>query len=333
MSDQEFSKVSPDRSERKTGEAPLIGRVHRTPESGVARKRGGGQRRSRKKKVHGIVKAWSILFAAVAALVLVAVSIYALKNQTARSGGKTNSTTQFTDLAKSFPEANESELPTLSRERALEIVASALANRDPLKFDAYFIPPRMGTASEAIEKLEDLISAEGPIVGTEWLGSKYANNQVFGEVVVSREHGGKNSNRLAQLLPQPGNEWLIDFDSFMRTSSSDWKLILDGEVPVAEVRVIIAPDSYYNGVFSDDRKWQAFALASPDAWKNTLYGYTKRGSPQLKAIKRILSTGESMHRVTLEIKKLPEAGDRQYEISRVFSENWFLGDEPFDESF
>ena len=331
MSDQKFSKVSPDNSERKPGEAPLIGRVHRTPESGVARRRGVGQRRSRKQKTHKVVTAWSILIAAVAVVVLVFVIGYALKTRSTRSSEESASNSQFTGLENSFSGSEKSELPTLGEEKALAIVASALANRDSLKFGDYFIPPKIGTTSEAMAELEALISTEGPIVNTKSLGSKYANNQVFEEVVVVREKDGKKTNRLAQLIPRSGDVWLIDFDSFMRASSSNWKYILDGEVPVAEVRVFLATDSYYNGIFSDDREWQAFAITSPDLPK-ILYGYAKRGSPQHKALTRILAADGKLHRATLEIKTLPDAGDRQYEISRVFAESWVVGEDAFDES-
>ncbi len=91
-------------------------------------------------------------------------------------------------------------------------------------------------------------------------------------------------------------------------------------------------DNYYNGIFSDDTVWQAYALVSPDT-DEILYAYAKRDTPQFLAMEKILESDEHLHRATLEITSLPDAGERQFQISRVLAENWVMGEKAFDESF
>lgn len=62
-----------------------------------------------------------------------------------------------------------------------------------------------------------------------------------------------------------------------------------------------------------------------------LYGYVLRSSRQEKALERILEREEAFHRATPEVEVHTAASPRQFEISSVLSENWFLGDSPADE--
>jgi len=332
MPDKGFSKVSPDRFERKIGEAPHIGKVTRTPQSAVSRGRRGSRHAPRKKQTHTAIKAWSgLLFVAALAVLVVIAALY-FRGEAAKRTNSAGSSYASTALDKAFASGQENEVPSLGQAKALEIVNTALKIRDPLMFSEYFIPPAIGTPAEAIAELSQIIGAEGAVVETQWLGPKFANGRVIEEVVVFTAKGGKKLNRLAQLVPTSGGDWRIDFDSFTRASSDGWGYILNGQIPVAEVRVFLTQDSYYNGMFADDRIWQAYALVSPDA-PRILYGYSKKGSPQHAALSRILSAESELHRATLQISKLSESGARQFEISKVLAENWVVGEQPFDESF
>lgn len=333
MSDRDLSNSSSSRSERQAGDAPMIGKVSRSPVSAIAERHGVGRHRRRKGRNLKVIRAWSILFSIIAFMTVITISIYMLKKQ--RGGGSTQeniypSLSESNSLPIRKDQHNQTE--DLGEKEALKTVAAALENRDPLKFQEFFIPSRISTNAEAIEKLEALVSNEGPVGKMEWIGSRFSNNKMFEEVIIFREKDGRKTNRLAQLFPGSDSNWVIDFDSLMRASSHEWEKIISGEVPTAEIRVFIAPDNYYNGIFSDERKWQAFTLVSPDA-KEIMYGYVIRESAQHQALVRIISTESKLHRATLGITSLPDAGERQYQITRVLSESWFVTDEAFDESF
>jgi hypothetical protein len=332
MPDKGFSKVSPDRFERKIGEAPHIGKVTRTPQSALSNRRGRSRHASRKKQSHTAIKAWSGLLFVVALAVLVVMAALYFRGEAAKRTNSTKPSYASTALDNAFASGQENEVPSLGQAKALEIVTTALEIRDPLMFSEYFIPPAIGTPAEAIAELSQIIVAEGPIVRTQWLGPKFANGRFIEEVVVFTEKDGTKLNRLAQLVPTSGGDWRIDFDSFTRASSAAWEYIINDQIPVAEVRVFLTEDSYYNGMFADDRIWQAYALVSPDA-PQILYGYSKKGSPQHSALSRILSAESKLHRATLQVSKLSESGTRQFEISKVLAENWVGGEQPFDESF
>lgn len=332
MPDKEFSKVSPHRFERKPGEAPHIGKVARSPLSGVESARGTSKRELRKKKNSTVVVAWSGLFVFLTLCLLATAGVMFFKNQAETREAAIGDSRPTFDLESAFSNDNETGAPVLGQEKALRIVADALSNRDPVLFNDFFIPPEIGTPSEAIGDLERLASTEGEIQRMTWIGPKFSNGQVTEQVLVTTRKDGKEKNRLAQLVPGAGDSWLIDFDSYMRASSAGWEYILRGEAPVAKVRVFVAEDTYYNGIFSDETEWQAYSLVSPDV-ADILYGYCKKGSPRNRALKRILSMEEGAHRATLEIRISPDADARQFEISRVFAEGWVERRDAFDESF
>lgn len=331
MPDKGFSKVSPDRFERKIGEAPHLGRVSRSPQSAVKGRRGRSRRDSRKKRKRSIIKAWSGLLAVVTLAVVIVVVVLNFKNGI-RNGRTTAEKNVATDVRNAFSDSEASRTPVLGQQEALDTVTAALGNRDPLLFPEYFVPPAVGTPAEAIAELSETAASDGPVTEMRWLGPKLANGRTVEEVVVVTTKDGEKRNRLAQLVPTPGGQWRIDFDSYMRSASAGWEYILDGVVPLATVRVFVNADSYYNGIFADDRTWQAYAMVSPDTPK-ILYGYCRKGTPQHSALTRILDNPEKIHRATLEIRTLPEAAERQFEISRVLAENWVLGEDAFDESF
>ncbi len=337
MPDKEFSKVSPDRSERKIGEAPHLGKVSRSPQSAVKNmsgrgRHGGGGHDSRKKRRNTVITAWSGLLAVVTLAVVVAFVVLKFKGEAERRETSATTGKISTDLDKAFSSSAESEVPSLGQEEALKIVATALENRDPLLFPEYFVPPAVGTTAEAIAELSEAAAKEGPVSEMRWIGPKLANHRIVEQVVVSTEKDGEKHNRLAQLVPTSDGGWRIDFDSYMRTASAGWEHIVAGRVPAATVRIFLAADSYYNGIFSDERTWQSYTLVSPDT-PEILYGYSRKGSPQHSALTRILSNEDKAHRATLVIRTLPEAGERQFEISRVLAENWVLGEKDFDRSF
>ncbi|MGA0846032.1 MAG: hypothetical protein ACO3RV_05775, partial [Luteolibacter sp.] len=142
-------------------------------------------------------------------------------------------------------------------------------------------------------------------------------------------------NRLVLLTPDEEGTWKVDYESFARKVDPSWDQLISGEANSGLVRVIFAQDNYFNGPFSDDQKWSCFAMASPDI-EPILMGYTRIGSPQDTALRRLLLRGSrkqaGVQRVTLRIKRPADSVDRQFQITRVLAEDWVLTDQAFDRS-
>lgn len=329
---RDVTRIGGEKPVRKIGEAPDIGRVLRSPQSGTKNRRGAPTSAGRRRRTHRIIMAWSVAFAVVSVGVMMFFVISHFRNLTPPPKTTVGLASSPPDLDEIFSKSTGSELETPSEAASLEFVTSALANRDPGRVTGFFRIPPDKTPEDALRLLEGIKSTEGSVSKILWLGTAFANGRLLNQVVVHMEKGGRSVNRLAQLVPQPDGEWRIDFDSYIRATSADWESILSGKSPFSTVRVFVALDNYYNGIFSDDTVWQAYALVSPDT-DEILYAYAQRKSPQFLAMEKILDSDEPLHRATLEITILPDAGKRQFQISRVIAENWVAAEKPFDESF
>lgn len=331
MSAKNFSRSRSKDSERKFGEAPLLGRVSRTP--GSAAKSRGKRRRSmkRKTKVNVAVVAWTLLVSFVV-LMLMLVFLFGYFRNKAQEAADAAMHNETAILAAAFSDQKTLEVPSIAEVEALSIVRAALANEDTQALTHHFILGKDTNPEQALATLAGIAENEGEITAFRWLGEKFVNGMVIGEVVTQRQAEDKYSNRLAQLVIGKDGKWRIDLDSYLRKGFPDWPEILSGESPISVVRIIFAADTYYNGIYSDETEWQAYILISPDA-NETLYGYARRDSPQDKALRKILLADEKIHRAAVEISTNSNAGRRQFEISGVLADNWVIGETRFDESF
>lgn len=332
MTEKNFSRARSSDSDRKFGEAPILGRLSRSPVSAM---KGGGRRRKRlkqKTKVSRAVVTWTltISFVVLAALIVFLVGYFRNKAEEAIEAANLDEFAR--DFAIAFSEQKTVELPSLDKTEALAIVHAAFANRDPDAIVGYFVLGETTDPSEALSDLKEISKNEGEISDYQWLGQKFVNGQVIGQMLVEFGNGERRVDRLAELIMCADSKWRIDLDSYLRKSSPGWDAILSGKSETSVIRIFVAIDTYYNGIYSDDTQWQAFSLGSPDVEHN-MYGYAKRDSPQIRALRKILGSGEKVHRATVEIRLHPDAGSRQFEISGVLAENWVLGKIPFDESF
>ena len=222
---------------------------------------------------------------------------------------------------------------------ALALVQRALAIRDPGKIAAVF---RLGEATpeQVVAFLVSSAAHDGPIRKYDWLRSMDTGRLLKEGVLVSYAEDHAKSARLAFLTPDAAGVWKVDFAAFARSSSPTWKDLFDGREDHALVRVFVGPDTYFNGPFQDERQWMCIGIASPEAkellpeGQELLRGYCKAGSAQAKAMARIFAGGESQTcRATLELRRVPGADARQFEITRVLAEDWVLPDQPYDEKF
>ncbi|MBC7981137.1 MAG: hypothetical protein H7Y36_11290 [Armatimonadetes bacterium] len=320
--------------ERRSNQEHNLGRLARTPQSALETSLESGSPSlgippNHYKRLAHV----SMLFGLLAIIVVLGfVFIYFQKESARRSAA----VSQFNPslVTKSVTSETQDPAPplqTLGKEAALKLVLAALENTDPLLFSKYFIFPRELEPARGITRLQEIQSADGKIDNLDWVGTKFIHGLGTEEVVVYMTHSGRTVNRIAQVIPQTDGTWRIDFDSYTRASSPNWYKILSGKGGEATVRIFIDADSYYNGPFSDDSKWKCYAIASPDV-DALMYAYTKIGSPQELAIQRLLSQEEPVHRALLKIKSHDNSASRQFEITRVLSDNWVLGDRLFDEN-
>jgi len=225
-----------------------------------------------------------------------------------------------------------------SETEALNLVKRALATRDPGKVGDC-IHPGTQTPEEVVDFLKTTEDRDGRIDDLEWLRSMDIDGILIDGVLVYYTKNKEHSERLAMLIPDDMGIWKMDFGSFARICKPSWNELLAGRVNEAEVRIVVTPDSYYNGPFLKDSSWVCFAMLSPDLKKllpedeSLLHGYCKAESPQAKAMARIFSEGAQINRVIVKIQRVEGGGPRQFEITRVLSREWVTPSKPFDEKF
>lgn len=131
---------------------------------------------------------------------------------------------------------------------------------------------------------------------------------------------------LIQLAFFDGKDGLkIDWESWVGWSELPWdKLIESKPQKPTLIRTKLRTVDYYNFGFSDDSKWRAYRLSSPDG-AHTLYGYTERDSlidERLRPPERSASVA-----VTLKIR-FPEGEENRNQviIQDIVSDGWVLPD-------
>lgn len=325
MSDKNFSRAGKRDSERKFGDAPILGKVSRSPLSAVP---GGRRRRSYRKHKSGSARKFTIALSLLLLLALSAFFVRHFRSRLAEARQEDGSA----NLAGKFQERKTVGLRQLEREEALALVKAAFASTGPETVEDYFILGPSDDPRKAADALRKIAESEGAVTDCEWLGQTFANGIVIGEVATRTGGVDGGKGRIAQLVLGADGKWRIDLDSYLRKCVPDWAEIFSGESESCLVRVVVTPDTYYNGSFSDEGKWQAFTLASADS-KDFLYGYAERGSPQGKALLNMFGSGANVRPATLELKSAPDGRTRQFEITGVLAEGWVVGESRYDASF
>ncbi len=327
--------VRVQRFDRSAGDAPSLGRVARMPGTGLPKTR---RRKKRRENVNGertrsnrkkVIVTWSVVLM-VAALGAMGGAVYVWLVPKMR-----HSVAVLADSKTKERVVSRFESP--SEEAALALVKGALAVADPAQAGEFF---RLGSASaaEAVTFLGNLKAADGPVTRYHWRSSMDANGLLIDGVEVHAQGEFRLRSRLALLTPDANGTWKIDFDAFARTVKPSWGEILAPTSTQGLVRVMVAPDSYYNGPFRDETEWTCYRLESPDE-STILLGYCRKKSPQAAAMVRIIADGQSAEigrvakRATLEIRRIEGAESRQFEIARVTAEDWVDSGKPFDDSF
>ncbi len=222
-------------------------------------------------------------------------------------------------------------LPAPPPEELEKTVTSLLAVRNPRDLD----PLVRGSSlrpEQIVARLAALEEEDGKIRSVRYLRPIDSRALRLESVLVTFAKGG---NRIAFLSPDSDKQWRVDFDGFARHVNPSWDKILAGTAGEATVRVQVIPDSYYNGIYQDEQSWACFAMPSPDH-ETLLFGYVARGTPQHAALVSTMSRAErrsqgGLQRMTLMIRHAGHGDRRQFEITRVLSDEWALGDHPLDD--
>lgn len=326
------------------GDPPKLGNVQRIRDLNgkpvmLRRRRSGDPRRERRgagtsPRRRSVWFAWSVLLAVVA---VVMVGFFLVSWIRFRIG-------------TGVPRGSEAVVPAGAgrtqraaapgQDEALRIVRSALKVRDPYQVEAFF---RTGasTPQDVVDFLARLERREGAARRLLWRGSMDADGIAIEGVMMTGEGPLGKVQRWAFLVPDPLGNWKLDFEAMAGACHPSWRELCEGRSARAEVRGLVARDSYFNGPFRDESQWLCYAIESPERDpqlvsedQRKVVGYCRVGSPQAVALESILPDGTAAkRRLTLELQRVEGALERQYEISRVLSNEWVLGERALDERF
>lgn len=323
---------------RTGNDGPGIGRVARVREMDPTRsrssRRGSGRRRSGiglliPEDQRKAMLLWSVLLTVATTMVIGGFVWYWLRSR----GG-------VADAPK--PEIRPGTERVVSRfaspteDEALALVRRGLAARDAETVEHCF---RLGEskATEVIAFLDEIERKEGKPDRIEWLSSMDTDGMLLEGVLVAHSEDNTGSERIAFLVPDEKGAWRIDYEAFARVCRPPLADLTKTEAQSAVVRLFIARDSYFNGPFRDDTKWLCFGMATPEfvdpasGDRKVLRGYCLKDSPQARALEKLFAEDGRMCRVTLEIRKVDGAHESQFQIARVISGEWVVGDRPLDE--
>lgn len=208
------------------------------------------------------------------------------------------------------------------------LVNSLLAAKTPRQLAA-LIRPSDQPAEDVLAKLAGLEKVDGKVVSVQYGGPVQSLCLQIEAVTVTFDSG---RNRIALLAPDSAGIWRVDFDAFDRHVTTPWNDLLSGSPQEGTVRVFTRPDNYYNGIYQNDREWVCYGFATADH-ETLMFGYTPRGGKQHAAMADALRTvaAAGMKRMTLGIRHTGSGDRRQFEITRVLSDDWALGDTALDE--
>ena len=116
--------------------------------------------------------------------------------------------------------------------------------------------------------------------------------------------------------------YLVDWESWVAWSEMDWEdLFKKKPTELIEVRVICSKDSYYNRLFSDDKKWLAVKMTYPDA-DRSIYGYIESQTSTLTTLMGDLKSGRPVP-VTIKIRYPKDSvADNQVIIEEYMQNGW-----------
>lgn len=330
----------PGKSDRQVGDAPSIGHVPRMHKESESR---AGRYKPRRSSVDpsrsGLdmktaLRAGALVLAAGVIIIGLFAWITSSRRNDAEQGLATApSTVPHLPATPQVPAPDDAALK--------QLVKDFLAAGSPEDLAPLIRPVGDRDPANLLAGLTGILKADGAVTSVQYIGPLDSRALPLEALVVNFTGDGagtRRRNRLALLSPDAEGRWQVDYDAFARHVSTPWPVLLSGKSDSGVVRVFVEPDSYYNGVYRDDSQWACFGMAAPDE-ETLMFGYVPRDSIQFEVLKLISSDAKAQaaganpreKRLTLEIQHSPEAEPRQFQITRVLSDEWAVGAEPLDE--
>lgn len=330
----------PGKSDRQVGDAPSIGhvpRMHKESESRAGRYK--PRRTSAGHSGAGLdMKTALRAGALVLAAGVIIIGLFAWITSSRRSDAEQGLAT----APPAVPHLAATPRITAPDDAALkQLVKEFLEAGSPEELAPLIRPIGDRDRASLFTGLTEILKADGAVTSIQYIGPMDSRALPLEALVVNFTGDGAGTgrrNRLALLSPDAEGRWQVDYDAFVRHVSTPWPVLLSGKADSGVVRVFVSPDSYYNGVYRDDARWVCFGMASPDE-EMLMFGYVPRDSIQFEVLKLISADAEvrapgsdlRAKRLTLEIQHDPEAEPRQFQITRVLSDEWAAGAEALDE--
>jgi hypothetical protein len=214
----------------------------------------------------------------------------------------------------------------------LKAARNALAVQSPAEVEERVFTGGVD-AAEVLAFLNATPERDGILRSLDHLTGQDANGLSIETVVVtfSGPQGGSR-NRIVMMTPDEDGVWKMDYPAYVRLAEPSWDAFLKGSADRARVRVFVERDAYFNGPFADDRRWQCYAIASPDV-DELMFGYCPVDSATCRAIEAVLARRKGATRVTLDISRPQGAAGRQFEIKAMVAEDWVVRGEPYETLF
>lgn len=317
---------------RSEGDAPSLGRVGRMSGSGIDNGRMGDERRYRNGKAAKLITiGWSVALAVFALALLSGTFAWWLV-------ARANKPAQVYSERPAFPtvEEEEGEMDfVLTRPHPDEIVrlATRALEVDSVALVNEFIHTEGREAGEVLAYMQGLRGRDGTPGKPVPLLDPDVNGLMIQNALVTFTHpDGKSRNRIMILTPDEAGAWKMDFAAFARLADPPWEDFVSGEARTVVGRVFVQRDHYYNGSFSSEQRWSAYAMASPDL-EDLMIGYCLVGSSTERALNSLCARQKAPVRVTVQIRHVHGAERRQFAIDRLVAEDWIIRGPDFEDRF
>ncbi len=223
-----------------------------------------------------------------------------------------------------------SQFKAPTKDEALALIKRALAAGESTSEISACFALGKSTPENVVEFLSNLEQSDGQLGELEWLGTRNTSQLQIEVVSISFKATDSVKKRLALLTPDAHGVWKIDFDAFTRAANPSWGEFINQEADVATVRVSLSPGIFYQGAFRNDQEWMCYRMESPDR-THLMHGYCKKGSPAERTLVGLFGRGDSDCRVILQLRRVEYSQPYQFEISRVYAEDWVMPPIPLDE--
>jgi hypothetical protein len=319
------------RGGRSPGDAPSLGRLGRMPEGEKKSRWMGDKRRFRSiKAVRLITIGWS-LGLALLALALVSGTFAWWIVSRAHAPRQVQAAAPLLREVEALVE-QELVLTRPYPEEIVRLATGALEVDSEATVDE-FIHTGGRDWQEVVAFMQGLSQTDGIPGEPVPLLDPDVNGLMIQNVLIKFDHPDfKERNRIMILTPDEAGAWKVDFPAFARLADPPWEDFVSGEAKSVVGRVFVLRDNYYNGPFSNERRWAAFAIASPDL-DDLMIGYCPVGSPTQRALSRICAKQRGPVRATLRIRHVDGAERRQFAIDKVLAEDWVVRGADFEDRF